>query len=121
MAFGVLPAQDVGKAVTMCMKFLFTILARCGLKNALPTIHMLEGMLVVLQANDSMKVSLSIHCVHPLLFSSRLSSDGRRTLFVDLDSDALKPEGWCNLADEKPVLNSFCDISIYELHIRDFR
>lgn len=56
-----------------------------------------------------------------LLFSSRLSSDGRRTLFVDLDSDALKPEGWCNLADDKLILRSFSDISIYELHIRDFR
>ncbi|KAM7526852.1 hypothetical protein LguiA_016754 [Lonicera macranthoides] len=50
----------------------------------------------------------------------RLSADGNRTLLVNLDSDALKPEGWDNLAEEKPDLLSFSDISIYELHVRDF-
>ncbi|GFY84272.1 DNAJ heat shock N-terminal domain-containing protein [Actinidia rufa] len=50
----------------------------------------------------------------------RLSTGGRRTLFMDLDYDALKPEGWHTLADDKRALCSFCDISIYELHIRDF-
>ena len=48
----------------------------------------------------------------------RLSADGRRPLFVDLDSDALKPEGWDTLEDDKSTLHSFSDISIYELHIR---
>lgn len=52
---------------------------------------------------------------------SRLSSNGRRTLFVNLDSDTLKPDGWANLADEKPDIPAFSDISIYELHTRDFR
>lgn len=40
---------------------------------------------------------------------------------VNLDSDTLKPEGWDNLANEKPDILSFSDISIYELHIKDFR
>ena len=31
----------------MCMKYLFTILAPRKMKNAMPMIHMLEGMLVV--------------------------------------------------------------------------
>ncbi|XP_058080024.1 pullulanase 1, chloroplastic isoform X3 [Magnolia sinica] len=53
-------------------------------------------------------------------YARGLSSDGMRTLLVNLDSDALKPEGWDELADEKPDLSSFSDISIYELHIRDF-
>ncbi|XP_022945721.1 pullulanase 1, chloroplastic [Cucurbita moschata] len=53
-------------------------------------------------------------------YSRGVSSDGRRTLFVDLGSDDLKPEGWDKLADEKPPLHSFSDISIYELHVRDF-
>lgn len=44
MVSGVLSAQEVGKAVTMCTKYLFIIIAHCGLKNALPMIHMLEGM-----------------------------------------------------------------------------
>lgn len=52
---------------------------------------------------------------------SRLSSDGRRTFLVNLDSDTLKPEDWDKLANEKPDILSFSDISIYELHIRDFR
>ncbi|KAF7133238.1 hypothetical protein RHSIM_Rhsim09G0146100 [Rhododendron simsii] len=59
-------------------------------------------------------------CIANDPYARGLSSDGRRTLFVDLDSDASKPEGWCNLADDKPILHSFSDISIYELHIRDF-
>ncbi|KAK7268521.1 hypothetical protein RIF29_21221 [Crotalaria pallida] len=53
-------------------------------------------------------------------YARGLSPDGRRTLLLNLDSDQLKPNGWDNLANEKPVMHSFSDISIYELHIRDF-
>ncbi|XP_042406884.1 pullulanase 1, chloroplastic [Zingiber officinale] len=53
-------------------------------------------------------------------YARGLSSNGRRTWLVDLDSKNLKPVGWDKLADEKPELLSFSDISIYELHIRDF-
>lgn len=45
--FGVLKDQKDGKAVTMSMKCLYTILAPCELKNAMQMIHMREGMLVV--------------------------------------------------------------------------
>jgi len=55
------------------------------------------------------------------LYLSRLSSDGGRTFLLNLDSDDLKPDGWDNLANEKPTIHSFTDISIYEMHIRDFR
>ncbi|KAK7850096.1 pullulanase 1 [Quercus suber] len=51
-------------------------------------------------------------------YARGLSSDGRRTFLVNLDSDTLKPEEWDNLANEKPDI--FSNISIYELHIRDF-
>jgi pullulanase/glycogen debranching enzyme len=40
---------------------------------------------------------------------------------VDINSEALKPPLWDELAAEKPKLDSFSDITIYELHIRDFR
>lgn len=40
---------------------------------------------------------------------------------MDIASDTLKPEGWDKLADDKPDVLSFSDISIYELHVRDFR
>ncbi|RWR74950.1 Glycoside hydrolase [Cinnamomum micranthum f. kanehirae] len=53
-------------------------------------------------------------------YARGLSADGERTLLVNLDSDSLKPQGWDELADEKPDLPSFSDITIYELHIRDF-
>ncbi|XP_072957340.1 pullulanase 1, chloroplastic isoform X2 [Typha angustifolia] len=53
-------------------------------------------------------------------YARGLSSDGKRTWLVDLDSEKLKPANWDELADEKPCLLSFSDISIYELHIRDF-
>ncbi|KAK4800015.1 hypothetical protein SAY86_025380 [Trapa natans] len=53
-------------------------------------------------------------------YARGLSSDGRSTLIVDLYSDQLKPPGWDNLVNEKPPILSFSDISIYEMHIRDF-
>lgn len=53
-------------------------------------------------------------------YARGISADGRRTLLADLNSESLKPEGWENLADEKPHLLSPSDISIYELHVRDF-
>ncbi|XP_042503952.1 pullulanase 1, chloroplastic isoform X2 [Macadamia integrifolia] len=53
-------------------------------------------------------------------YARGISSDGMRTLLINLDCDNLKPEGWDGLADEKPLLSSFSDISIYELHVRDF-
>lgn len=53
-------------------------------------------------------------------YARGLSSDGRRTLLVNLDSDTLRPEGWDKLVYQKPDILSFSDISIYELHIRDF-
>lgn len=52
---------------------------------------------------------------------NRLSPDGRRTFLINLKSDELKPEGWDDLAYEKPAICSFSDLSIYEMHIRDFR
>lgn len=60
-------------------------------------------------------------CLCGFLYWSRLSSDGRRSLLINLDAENLKPEKWDKLADEKPDLLSSSDISIYELHIRDFR
>ncbi|CAN1149305.1 Pullulanase 1, chloroplastic [Linum perenne] len=53
-------------------------------------------------------------------YARGLSSDGQRTLLVDLASNDLKPEGWDKLADYKPSVVSFSDITLYELHIRDF-
>lgn len=43
--FGELKDEKVGNTVTMFMKYVFTIIALCGLKNAMQMIHMLEGML----------------------------------------------------------------------------
>ncbi|KAL2899945.1 Pullulanase 1 chloroplastic [Bienertia sinuspersici] len=53
-------------------------------------------------------------------YARGVSADVKRTLFVDINSESLKPEGWANLSNEKPHLPSLSDISIYELHIRDF-
>nr|XP_009587792.1 pullulanase 1, chloroplastic isoform X4 [Nicotiana tomentosiformis] len=59
-------------------------------------------------------------CVSNDPYARGLSADGKRALLVNLDSDDVKPEGWDNLQDEKPNLLSFSDISLYELHVRDF-
>ncbi|KAK6136112.1 hypothetical protein DH2020_030128 [Rehmannia glutinosa] len=59
-------------------------------------------------------------CIANDPYARGLSADGTRTLLVDVDSETLKPEAWDHLVDEKPNLLSFSDISIYELHVRDF-
>lgn len=53
-------------------------------------------------------------------YARGLSCDGRRSLFVNVNAENLKPENWDKLADEKPDILSSSDISLYELHIRDF-
>ncbi|BFI23877.1 pullulanase [Marchantia polymorpha subsp. ruderalis] len=63
------------------------------------------------------KVEKSLAC-DP--YSRGLSANGERSLIVDLNDESLKPEGWSDLAAEKPKLAAFTDIAIYELHIRDF-
>ncbi|XP_060675356.1 uncharacterized protein LOC112490965 isoform X3 [Ziziphus jujuba] len=94
MVFGKLKGKKVRKAAVMCMKYLSTIIAPRKSKNAMQVIRMLED--------------------------HRLSTDAQGTLFENLGSDTLKLEGWDELADPKPDVLSFLDISVYELHIRDF-
>ncbi|KAL6841127.1 hypothetical protein ACP4OV_029096 [Aristida adscensionis] len=53
-------------------------------------------------------------------YARGLSANAARTWLVDINSESLKPAYWDKLVDEKPKLDSFSDISIYELHIRDF-
>ena len=51
-------------------------------------------------------------------YSLSLSMNSTRSQIVDLEDDALKPSGWDNVA--KPPLVAPEDVSIYELHVRDF-
>ncbi len=51
-------------------------------------------------------------------YSVGLSTNGFRSLIVDLNDPALFPEGWDQMV--KPPLAAPEDIVIYELHIRDF-
>ncbi|KAL6653132.1 hypothetical protein ACP70R_012057 [Stipagrostis hirtigluma subsp. patula] len=53
-------------------------------------------------------------------YARGLSANATRTWLVDINSETLKPASWDKLSAEKPQLDSFSDISIYELHIRDF-
>ncbi|XP_066346642.1 pullulanase 1, chloroplastic-like isoform X1 [Miscanthus floridulus] len=53
-------------------------------------------------------------------YARGLSANSTRTWLVDINNETLKPLAWDGLAAEKPKLDSFSDISIYELHIRDF-
>lgn len=51
-------------------------------------------------------------------YSLALSMNSRRSQVVDLNDPALQPPGWRGM--KKPVLASLNDISLYELHVRDF-
>jgi len=51
-------------------------------------------------------------------YSIDIALNGTKSRITDLDSEETKPDGW----DEhpSPPLRSFSDLSLYELHIRDF-
>ncbi|KIS26093.1 alpha-1,6-glucosidase [Arthrobacter sp. SPG23] len=51
-------------------------------------------------------------------YSVGLSANSERSLFVDLDDKSLAPAGWAKL--QKPALSKPEDLSLYELHVRDF-
>jgi pullulanase len=51
-------------------------------------------------------------------YSIDVALNGTMSRITDLDDDALKPRGWDFLSS--PPLASLSDMSIYELHIRDF-
>ncbi len=51
-------------------------------------------------------------------YSVSLSTDSLRSQFVNLADSDLKPTGWDSFT--KPPLNNFEDITIYEMHVRDF-
>ncbi len=52
-------------------------------------------------------------------YSVNLSQNSQRSQILDLENDPnLKPKGWDNLV--KPLYNAPEDISIYEVHVRDF-
>lgn len=51
-------------------------------------------------------------------YAVSLSTDSLRSQFVNLADADLKPAGWDDL--EKPELEHFTDITIYEMHVRDF-
>ena len=53
-------------------------------------------------------------------YARSLNADGSRVHIVNLDSPELAPAGWSKLAAAKPPLDHFSDVSIYELHVRDF-
>ena len=52
-------------------------------------------------------------------YSRGLAADGERSQVVALGAAELKPDGWDGHAS--PPLASLSDISLYELHVRDFR
>ncbi|MEK7434748.1 MAG: alpha-1,6-glucosidase domain-containing protein, partial [Cyanobacteriota bacterium] len=51
-------------------------------------------------------------------YSISLSANGEKSQILDLNSSKNMPEGWETY--QKPLLESFNDISLYELHMRDF-
>ncbi|MVN87230.1 pullulanase-type alpha-1,6-glucosidase [Deinococcus sp. HMF7620] len=51
-------------------------------------------------------------------YSVALTRNSARSVLLDLNDAALKPQGWDAL--KKPALRSAADLSFYELHLRDF-
>ena len=52
-------------------------------------------------------------------YSVSLNADSKRSYIADLNSPALKPAGWDTHAAPKP-LAAAVDMTVYELHVRDF-
>lgn len=52
-------------------------------------------------------------------YSVSLNADSRRSLIADLNNPALKPAGWDTQATPEP-LQAPVDMTVYELHVRDF-
>jgi len=51
-------------------------------------------------------------------YSIDIALNGTKSRITDLESDETKPEGWDHVTS--PPLRSFSDMSLYELHVRDF-
>src|SRR3984957_10703488 len=51
-------------------------------------------------------------------YSIDIALNGTKSRITDLESDETKPAGWDE--DTSPPLRSFSDMSVYELHVRDF-
>ncbi len=52
-------------------------------------------------------------------YSVSLGTDSRRSYIADLDDPDLMPDGWAD-APRPPALAAQVDMSVYELHVRDF-
>ena len=52
-------------------------------------------------------------------YSVSLNADSKRSYIADLNSPALKPAGWDKQATPQP-LKAPVDMTVYELHVRDF-
>ncbi|MFZ2754184.1 MAG: alpha-1,6-glucosidase domain-containing protein, partial [Lysobacteraceae bacterium] len=52
-------------------------------------------------------------------YSVGLTADSKRSVVLDLDHPATQPAGWSG-ASRPPALTSPTDMTIYELHVRDF-
>ena len=52
-------------------------------------------------------------------YSISLSTDSKRSLIADLASPALKPTGWDTTPSPRTV-QALADMTVYELHVRDF-
>eukprot|EP00899_Mesostigma_viride_P029428 jgi/Mesvir1/9670/Mv12155-RA.1 len=53
-------------------------------------------------------------------YSRGLSANGERTYICDLTNKSLCPPDWATLSSRKPAMGGPLDITLYELHVRDF-
>jgi hypothetical protein len=51
-------------------------------------------------------------------YARALTADGERCVFVDLSAPGMAPQGW--ETHSSPPLAKWTDVSVYELHVRDF-
>jgi pullulanase-type alpha-1,6-glucosidase len=75
--------------------------------------HYLYEVKVFVPATDKVETNL---VTDP--YAVALSMNSKRSIIVDLNAAALKPAGWDGV--NKPRLDAFEDIVLYELHVRDF-
>ncbi len=103
---------DTSPAATLAMHAHNGVWVACGTRNWKDKYY-LYSVQVWVNADGAVDTNVTSDP-----YSIDIALNGIKSRITDLESDETKPAGWDE--DVSPPLRSFSDMSIYELHLRDF-